>query len=264
MKINTPESRVVAVIPARYASSRFPGKPLALLAGQPMFWHVYQRAKQCASLEQVWLATDDERIQAVARDLHVPCLMTSTDLPSGTDRVWQAAQMLGLAENSIVVNIQGDEPLLHPDMLELLVRPLLGVAEPLASTLAFELNPFDPGDQALLHSPDQVKVVCAANGQALYFSRLPVPYCRDNDYAVNYKGHLGFYAYTYAFLAQAAALLPSPLELAEKLEQLRWLENGLPLKVLLSSRRSCGVDMPEDLLRAEQLLASGLYGPDLI
>lgn len=241
----------IGIIPARYESVRFPGKPLADILGKPMFWHVYTRACRCKALERVVLATDDDRIRAAAQKLAVPVLMTRPDHPSGTDRVLEAARLLGLdkAPDTVVVNIQGDEPALAPEMLGELVAPFTN-PEIETTTLAHAIDKTDS------QRPDQVKVVCAASGRALYFSRAAIPYPQTSDHLPPYLGHIGLYAYRYHRLVRFAGLGPSPLEQAEKLEQLRLLENDLAIHVVVTDHRSIGVDRPEDLERVRYLLAT--------
>ncbi|NLY40116.1 MAG: 3-deoxy-manno-octulosonate cytidylyltransferase [Desulfovibrionales bacterium] len=231
-------AETIAFIPARYASSRFPGKPLARIHGQPMFWHVYTRTKQCPLIDQVWLATDDARIEQAAQALHVPVIMTSPDHASGTDRVLEAARTLRPAPESIIVNVQGDEPALHPAMLGELLAPFEH-AQTQVSTLACPLAAHEAA------SADRVKVVRAHSGLALYFSRQPIPYGRDTT--PQYLGHIGLYAFRYAVLEKFSTLGESPLERLEKLEQLRLLEAHIPIHVALTTHRSHGVDRPEDL-----------------
>jgi 3-deoxy-manno-octulosonate cytidylyltransferase (CMP-KDO synthetase) len=234
------------IIPARYASSRFPGKPLALLRAKPMFWHVWKRASLCPRLSSVTLATDDARISAAAEALSVPCLMTAKSHQSGTDRVHEAAVLLGLPEEAIVVNIQGDEPALAPgalsDLLDAFDDPAVQ-----AATLARALT--RPVDDANL-----VKVVLALSGNALYFSRANIPHSRPDGAPAEILGHIGLYAFGMRTLRRFVSLPPSPLERAEKLEQLRFLENELPLRVILTEHISRGVDTPEDLAEVLPLL----------
>jgi 3-deoxy-manno-octulosonate cytidylyltransferase (CMP-KDO synthetase) len=234
------------IIPARYASTRFPGKPLALIKGKPMFWHVYQRASQCPELQKVIVATDDARIFQAATDLGVPVVMTRPDHPSGTDRVLEAARVAKLPADAIVVNIQGDEPLLQPVMLSELIVPFKA-PEIQVTTLAHEID----RDRAQIS--DQVKVVFAAGGDALYFSRAPIPYSRDNINCV-YYGHIGIYAYRMNALIRFADLSPSRLEGIEKLEQLRLLENRIPVHVRVTTYRSTSVDWPEDIEKVVHLM----------
>lgn len=229
------------IIPARYQSHRFPGKPLADILGKPMFYHVYQRAVSCPLLHKVWLATDDQRIYAAARDLDVPVVMTDPDHPSGSDRIMEAAQLLGLEDAAVVVNIQGDEPALDPVMLRQLVQPFAD-PEIHVTTLARVI------DAAQAENPDRVKVVRSAKGLALYFSRSKIPYIRDDAHTdTDYLLHIGIYAYRLAALRTFTSLPPSPLEQIEKLEQLRLLEAGIAISVVLTDYQGFGVDRPEDL-----------------
>lgn len=231
-----------AIIPARYASTRFPGKPLAEIAGKPMFWHVWNRASQSDFIQSVTLATDDDRIATEAQRYNVPFVMTKPDHPSGTDRVHEAAKLLGLVDDDIIINIQGDEPALHTQCLaqlaELFNDPTVQVA-----TLARKL----PCEQSL--SYDVVKVVCAKNGDALYFSRAQIPHDRDGNSSLPYLAHMGIYAFRMGALRRFVALPPSRLEEREKLEQLRFLENNIPIRVALTEHMSPGVDRPEDIAK---------------
>ena len=234
------------IIPARYGSTRFPGKPLAEICGRPMFWHVFERARKCPELSQVVLATDDNRIITAANELDVPVVMTRGDHPSGTDRVMEAAELLQVPEDAVVANIQGDEPVLQPVMLTQLVRPFMG-PEIQVTTLARRIDPKEAG------SPDRVKVVFAKDGKALYFSRALIPYPRDgqgNDYYV----HIGLYAFRMRILRQFVALNPSRLETIERLEQLRLLENGIPIHVVVTDHRSISVDRPSDIKTVSKIL----------
>ncbi len=239
-----------AVIPCRYASTRLPAKPLADIGGKPMFWHVYTRAKECASLENVWLATDDARVEEAAAALGVPFVHTSPAHTCGTDRVEEATRLLGLPENSVIVNIQGDEPLLNPAMLDDLLTPFSHTPALTAATLAYTAA---PEEAALVASPNKVKIACAQDGFALYFSRTPIPFGRDE--AAPYLFHIGLYAFSRSTLALFTSLPPSPLEKMEKLEQLRLLEHHIPLFVARTSHRSHGVDSPEDLAYVRAVFA---------
>lgn len=229
------------IIPARYKSHRFPGKPLADIFGKPMFYRVYERAISCPLLKKVWLATDDQRIFDAAEGLAVPVVMTDPGHPSGSDRIMEAAQILGLEDEAVVVNIQGDEPAVDPEMLQRLVEPF---ADPdiRVTTLARII------DAVQAENPDRVKVVRSAKGYALYFSRSKIPYIRDNDQTdTSYLLHIGIYAYRLSALRTFTALPPSPLENIEKLEQLRLLEAGIAMYVVLTNYQGFGVDRPEDL-----------------
>lgn len=236
------------IIPVRYASSRFPGKPLALIQGQPMCWHVYTRAACNPKVTQAWLATDDDRIYQSARDLDIPVLMTGAEHTSGTDRVFEAAQSLGLESKAVVVNIQGDEPLLAPAMIDELLEPFAR-EEIQVSTLARRL------DRAEAERVDVVKVVTDRQGRALYFSRSLIPFYRDQATHPVYWGHVGLYGYRFQALKRFQSLSPGLLEQAESLEQLRLLESGIPIQVVATAHPSHGVDRPEDLARVEQLLS---------
>ncbi|UZP66359.1 3-deoxy-manno-octulosonate cytidylyltransferase [Desulfovibrio mangrovi] len=229
------------IIPARYASSRFPGKPLAEILGKPMFWHVYTRASQCPHMTRVVLATDDERIARAAEAHGVDYVMTRPDHASGTDRVYEAACALGVEEHAVVVNIQGDEPALNPMMLTELVSPFMHDASVQVSTLAQSISSADAA------SPDIVKVVPSANGDALYFSRAAIPFCREGEPARGYSGHIGLYAFRLGALRRFTELPPSSLEQTEKLEQLRLLENNIPIRVVATAHKTHGVDRPEDI-----------------
>ncbi|WP_291322647.1 3-deoxy-manno-octulosonate cytidylyltransferase [Desulfonatronospira sp.] len=239
------------IIPARYASTRFPGKPLADILGRPMFWHVYQRAMQCSLLQQVYLATDDHRIFNAARELDVPVLMTSPQHQSGTDRIMEAAEILGLGRQSIVVNIQGDEPALEPKLLDQLLLPFVTATGVCVSTPVRKIDPCEA------ISPNVVKVAVSRLGRALYFSRSPIPWSWDGSGP--FLGHIGLYAYSFATLERFHQLDPSPLEQAEKLEQLRLLEAGIPINVVMTSYICHGVDVPEDITRAVELLQEDDY-----
>ena len=232
-------NRVFGIIPARYGSTRFPGKPLTPILGKPMFWHVFQRARQCPELEQVVLATDSQHIAEAADTHQVPCVMTRPDHPSGTDRVLEAADHLGLPESAVVINIQGDEPALHPEMLSELVRPFAAENVQVA-TLISRMDPAQRMDR------DQVKVVVDHAGDALYFSRAVIPHARDDQPAVYFR-HIGLYAFRMTALRRFVALGPGRLEQTEKLEQLRLLENGIPIRTVETRHQSLGVDRPEDV-----------------
>lgn len=246
------------IIPARWQSSRFPGKPLALILGKPMFAHVYERAAACPALKAVYLATDDERIASAAEKHGVPWVMTPQDCASGSDRVCKAALALGLPADAVIVNIQGDEPALDPAMLSELVRPFLHDPDVRVATLAHALSP------ELAANPDRVKVVTAINGNALYFSRAPIPYIRDEqDLPTPWLGHIGLYAFTFEALRRFTTLATSPLERLEQLEQLRLLENNIAIRVILTNYEAHGVDRPQDVAALEAILGkkSGMPRP---
>jgi 3-deoxy-manno-octulosonate cytidylyltransferase (CMP-KDO synthetase) len=238
-------NRVIAIIPARLASSRLPGKILRPIAGTPMLGWVYRAAIACPLLDQVLVATDAREIAGYARSQGWPCVMTSSALTSGTDRVHAASMTL---EADIYVNLQGDEPLLRPEHIEALLRPFARTPAEV-TTLCTSCPPHE------IDNPNTVKVVAAADGRALYFSRHAIPYVREKDTcAVPCRKHLGLYAYRKAALERFAQLRPSPLECTERLEQLRLLENGIPIYVEQTPFDTIGVDTEEDLAAAEKIL----------
>lgn len=245
--------RIVGIIPARYQSSRFPGKPLYPLAGRPMILHVYERCRRANCLDAVYVATDDARIQAVVRESGGLSVITRGDHASGTDRLEEAGRILGLGEEDMVVNVQGDEPLVHPDMVELLVRVLADDPSCPMATLAFSSR-----NEREYNDPNVVKVVTDRSGRALYFSRSPLPFRRDPGAApLVFLKHLGFYAYRFGFLKKFSGLQPGVLEGVEKLEQLRALENGYPIRVELTAHETLGVDTPEDVPGVLERLLGG-------
>jgi 3-deoxy-manno-octulosonate cytidylyltransferase (CMP-KDO synthetase) len=238
------------IIPARYASTRFPGKALADLAGKPMVVRVCEKA-QTSGAERVCVATDDERIAQAVRDAGFEARMTRADHPSGTDRIAEAAAALGLADDAIVVNVQGDEPLIPPALIGEVARMLDHSPDASVSTACHPIH-----DAASIFSPNVNKVVLDARGYALYFSRAPIPYARD-AYAAGGREppaglpcyrHLGIYGYRVGFLRRYAGLAPSPLEQFESLEQLRVLWHGYRIAVTVSADDvPPGVDTPQDL-----------------
>jgi 3-deoxy-manno-octulosonate cytidylyltransferase (CMP-KDO synthetase) len=234
--------RIVAVIPARLASSRLPGKVLRLIAGVPMLGWVYRAALACPQLDQVLIATDSTEVVAYADSQGWPSIMTSSELASGTDRVNAVA---GMVDADIYVNIQGDEPMLRREHIDALLRPF-AVAAADVTTLSTPCSPQEIDD------PNAVKVVTAMDGRALYFSRATIPYNRG--IAVAPRKHLGIYAYRKAALRRFASLPPSPLEQAERLEQLRLLDNGISIYVEHTTLDTIGVDTEQDLQAAERIL----------
>jgi 3-deoxy-manno-octulosonate cytidylyltransferase (CMP-KDO synthetase) len=241
--------KVVAIIPARYASTRFPGKPLFPLAGKPMILHVAERvdaARKAGVVTRFLVATDDSRIADVVRAAGFPVQMTSPDHPTGTDRIAEVAAGL---DEEIVVNIQGDEPLIEGAVIDAAVDAL--IADP-SVPMSTVVHPADPD---ALDDPNRVKVVMDLHGRALYFSRSRIPYVRDGV-AMRMWQHVGLYAYRRAFLLEFVKLAPTGLERAESLEQLRALENGYPIKVatLEGAWRSVPVDVPSDIDLVEAVL----------
>jgi len=234
---------VIAVIPARYASVRFPGKPLAPLAGRPMVLHVVDAARAARRVDRVIVATDDPRIADCVRDAGAEVAMTSPAAASGTDRVAEVART---RTADAWVNLQGDEPLMASENVDRAVETLLAAPDRAIATLAVPLA------AAAAPDPNVVKVAVARDGRALYFSRAPIPHPRNG--APVYRKHLGIYAFRTAALEQLAALPPSPLERAASLEQLGWLEGGYSIWVGEGVADSIGVDTPEDLAEAERRL----------
>jgi 3-deoxy-manno-octulosonate cytidylyltransferase (CMP-KDO synthetase) len=240
--------RVVGIIPARYASTRFEGKPLADLAGKPMIQHVYERSRRAACLDDLLVATDDERIFQAVRSFGGKAVMTSPDHATGTDRLAEVCESL---DADIVINVQGDEPLIEPAAIQQAARPLIADSSIVMGTLMNEIA----SEEELLN-PNVVKVVVDKDGFALYFSRSPLPYPRPGTWGqATYYRHIGLYVYRREFLMTYAILPQTQLEKQEKLEQLRALEHGYRIRVVLTEHRSIGVDTPEDLERVRALLA---------
>ena len=235
------------IIPVRYASTRFPGKPLADILGKPMFWHVFQRASRCPELVKTVLATDDRRIYSAAEKFDIPVVMTLSEHPSGTDRVMEAAEILDVPEDAVVINIQGDEPAIEPKMLTELIEPFAD-PEILVTTMAKKICVEDA------ENPDQVKVVFGENNKALYFSRSIIPYSRHNEKHEIY-GHIGLYAFRMKILKRFVSMPAGKLENIEKLEQLRLLENNIPIHIVLTTYQSIGVDRPEDIKKVIKTLS---------
>lgn len=247
--MTTDSVAVVAAIPARWGSTRFPGKALAGLAGEPMIAHVVRRARAAATIDHVIVATDDERVAAAAIDAGAEAVMTGVQ-PSGTDRI--AAAMNGRSGWEIVVNVQGDEPMLSSANIDTLVAGMRADAEAGMATLCRPLAADEVNDS------NAVKVVRDVDSRALYFSRSPIPFPRDRAVAESaWRLHLGIYGFRRTTLERFVALGPSLLERAEGLEQLRALENGIDILVLDAPDPAHGVDTPEDLERVEQLMARG-------
>jgi 3-deoxy-manno-octulosonate cytidylyltransferase (CMP-KDO synthetase) len=230
---------VIAIIPARFGSTRLPGKPLLAETGKPLIQHVVEAARKAKSLQRIVVATDDERIAAAVKSFGGEAVMTSVDCRTGTDRLAEAAASLKLAGDDIVVNVQGDEPRMPGECIDALVRLIDGSAAPMA-TLATPLPAELAGD------PNKVKVVCDLRGSAMYFSRAKIPFPRDNPSGGEFLLHLGIYAYRVAFLRQYATLSSTPAEGAEKLEQLRVLEHGYSIAVAKVDYDGRGIDTPED------------------
>jgi 3-deoxy-manno-octulosonate cytidylyltransferase (CMP-KDO synthetase) len=245
--------KFIGIIPARYASTRFPGKPLAQLNGKPIIQHVYENARK--TLEAVWVATDDDRIAKVVASFGGKFIMTRDDHQSGTDRCAEAARLLSAeVEFDVAINIQGDEPFVRREQLDAL-KACFDDPETEIATLVKTIEQAE-----VLFNPNRPKVVMDSNNNALLFSREAIPHIRGvekNDWLLHHQfyGHLGIYAYQKEVLQQITKLPPSKLELAESLEQLRWLENGYHIKVAVTSFESLGIDTPEDLEAASRFLS---------
>lgn len=236
---------MIAVIPSRYASTRLPGKPLVDICGKPMVQHVYERVRRVSLFDEVLVATDDERIANAVEAFGGAACMTSPDCPSGSDRLIEVAKS---HPADVYVNVQGDEPLVEPASIEKLARAMLDDPSLQMGTLCYPIS----AEQA--QNPNLVKVVRAHNGNALYFSRSPIPFPRAGGIAPQYFGHLGMYAYRREFLMNFGSLPYSPLENTEKLEQLRVLQAGIAIRVLEVEATGPGVDTPEDLEAVRRIL----------
>jgi 3-deoxy-manno-octulosonate cytidylyltransferase (CMP-KDO synthetase) len=236
--------KALGVIPARYASSRFPGKALAELAGKPLLQWVYEAAARSASLDRLIIATDDQRIYQRSLDFGAETVLTSPHHPSGTDRVAEVARKFN---HQLIINIQGDEPLLHSSMIDALVTALQEENVPMVTLARAATEAEDFFD------PNTVKVVVNHQGYALYFSRSPIPYASRGSFDFFWQ-HIGLYGYQREFLLQFVQLPRSPLEEKERLEQLRALENGFAIKIIPTSVKTLSVDTPEDIIRVEKIL----------
>lgn len=243
-------SVVAGVIPARWASTRFPGKMLVKLCGKPLIQWVWERASEAKNLDHLLVATDDERVASVVTGFGGRAVMTRADHPSGTDRIAEAIQGV---DADAAVNIQGDEPLIDPDLIDEVAAVVRASDQWDMATAAEPLR-----DAHLVAEPSVVKVVCDESGRALYFSRAPIPYIREKDGGYDeqplYLRHVGIYGYRCAFLERLVRTSPSRLEQAEKLEQLRALHIGARIKVIIAETTALGVDEPKDVPVAEEAL----------
>ena len=242
--------KFIGIIPARYASTRFPGKPLAMLGGRTVIQRVYEQA--AAVLEEAYVATDDERIFKAVEEFGGRVVMTHQDHKSGTDRIEEAAEKIG-TQADVIINIQGDEPFIQKSQIETL-KSLFENSETQIGTLGKKFESIEAAT-----NPNSPKIVTDKNGFALYFSRSVIPYIRGKEQAewlqhFPFLKHLGLYAYRRDVLRQITQLPQSPLEMAESLEQLRWLENGYRIRVGLTDMETVGIDTPDDLRRAEEFL----------
>jgi 3-deoxy-manno-octulosonate cytidylyltransferase (CMP-KDO synthetase) len=237
-------TRIIAIIPARFGSTRFPGKPLHLIAGQPLIERTWRRCMACRTLARVMIATDDERIMEAAAGFGAEAVLTSPDHPSGTDRLAEAAACD--PEATHFINVQGDEPLISPALIDDLATRL--AADPAIRMITAVHPLFDP---ALQNDPNIVKAVLDQQGRALYFSRSPLPYFRNPQASLPGYRHMGIYGYSRAFLEQFVSWPPSLLELTEGLEQLRALENGVPIHCVITRHDSPGIDTPDQAAAME-------------
>lgn len=247
--------KFIGIIPARYASTRFPGKPLAMLGGRSVIQRVYEQV--AAVLEEAYVATDDERIFKAVEEFGGRVVMTRQDHKSGTDRIEEAAEKIG-TQADVIINIQGDEPFIQKSQIETL-KSLFENSETQIGTLGKKFESIEAAT-----NPNSPKIVTDKNGFALYFSRSVIPYIRGKEQAewlqhFPFLKHLGLYAYRRDVLRQITQLPQSPLELAESLEQLRWLENGYRIRVGLTDVETVGIDTPEDLRRAEEFIKCGRF-----
>ncbi len=238
--------KVICIIPARYASTRLPGKPLKLIAGRPMIQWVYEQAKKAEIPTEVIVATDDVRVYDTVLAFGGNACMTREDHPNGTSRLAEVAEKFPDAD--VIVNVQGDEPMIPPEIIDRLANAFAEEPELKMATMKAQMQESEYGD------PSAVKVVTDQNGYALYFSRSLLPYPRNKSNLFKVYKHVGIYAYTRTFLMQYAAMAPTPLEQVESLEQLRVLENGYKIKVLESSFQGVGVDTQADLDAVNKIL----------
>jgi 3-deoxy-manno-octulosonate cytidylyltransferase (CMP-KDO synthetase) len=241
----TTKRKVIGVIPSRFGAQRFPGKPLALIAGVPMIVRVVRQAIKAKRLSEVWVATDDERISEAVQKAGARAVMTPPELKSGTDRIAYAVRS---QKADIIVNIQGDEPVMAPAAIDAAVEVLQDDAKVLMSTVVIPLS-----NKKEWLDPNVVKAVLGPKGDVLYFSRAPIPFPRDGGMPKAYK-HMGLYGYRPAWLQLMASLEPTPLELTEKLEQLRAMENGVVIRAAIRKVESIAVDVPADVKKVEKYL----------
>jgi len=242
-------TRTLVAIPARWGSTRFPGKALHHIAQKPLVQHVWERCKQCRDVDEVVIATDDERIVSAAEAFGAKAVMTSPSHPSGTDRIAEAMEKCG--DFDVVINVQGDEPLISPSLIDELARTLRADATIKMITAAAPIR-----DTALVTDPNVVKVVTDVNGDALYFSRSVLPFVRNADPRLLHKRHMGIYGFRKEFLAEFVKWQPSMLEVTESLEQLRAVENGVRIRVVMTDDLSPGVDTLEQAHEVEKLIQS--------
>jgi 3-deoxy-manno-octulosonate cytidylyltransferase (CMP-KDO synthetase) len=256
LKMDKMTKKFIAIIPSRFGSSRFPGKPLADIAGKSMIQRVYEQVIQ--AVDEVWVATDDERIAEAVRNFGGKVVMTSTDHRSGTDRCAEAVRKVSLEtgiEFEVVINVQGDEPFIQPQQITILQKPFIDNPGTEIATLVQRIQQSD-----VLFNPAEAKVALDIHGNALFFSRLPIPMVFRSEQSewiekFSYACHVGIYAYRTDILEKLSRLPEGLLEQAESLEQLRWLENGYKIKTVLTTHSTVGIDTPEEL---EKIVAEGI------
>lgn len=247
--------KFIAIIPARFASTRFPGKPLAILGGKPIIQRVYEQVRK--AIEDVYVATDDENILNAVENFGGKAVMTSSEHRSGTDRIKEAAEIIGM-DADVIINVQGDEPFIQTEQI-VTVCKCFNDSDAQIATLG---KPFDKEQGFdMLHNPNSPKIVVDNNGYAMYFSRSIIPFVRGKEEAewltsFPFLKHIGLYAYRTDVLKEITTLQQSSLEIAESLEQLRWLQNGYKIKVGITNVETIGIDTPDDLKRAEEFLES--------
>lgn len=242
--------KIIAVIPARYDSKRFKGKPLAIIAGKPMIQHVYETSKKCIELDEVYVATDDTKIYSCVDGFGGKAIITKKDHISGTDRVYEAVEKIKIDDKDIVVNIQGDQPVFRPSIISKLISPLKDDLKIPMSTLMCKIQ-----NDTDLQDINKVKVVIDRNYNALYFSRLPIPFARDENVNPVYYKHIGVYAYRKKFLYRFTKLPYGLLENSEKLEQLRAIEHGFKIRMVETFYDSIEVDLPENIMMVEKIFS---------
>lgn len=240
--------KVYVILPARYGSTRFEGKPLAKIMGRPMIQHAYERSNAAAGVDKVVVATDDQRIFDTVAGFGGEAVMTSSGHPSGTDRLAEAVDILGADDQDIIINVQGDQPAFEPDAISEVIKPL--VDDPTLEMCTPIIQTVDPLE---IGNPNHVMVVFDDNHYALYFSRAPIPWPREGDASYYFK-HIGIYGYRASFLRKFVKLAPGRLENIERLEQLRALEHGYRIKVVITQYDSPEVDRPADIAKVEALL----------
>ncbi len=243
--------KIIGVIPARYASSRFPGKPLADICGKPMIWWVYEQCKKVTEFHQVYVATDDERIMTTCKELGIDVMLTATNHANGTERIGEVATKV---DGELFINIQGDEPLINPDS----IRTLISMFDD--SNVYYGSLKRKIANQDELDSPNVVKIITDMNHRAIYLSRSPIPYVRDSKETCTQFAHIGLYGYTREFLSIFNQLPMGQLERAESIEPLRAIEYGYSLKIQEVAASTIGVDTPEDLVKVQELIENTLLG----